>query len=392
MTTRAIPADGDSDARFRWAMAASRVGMAIADLHGRWLEVNPAFARMLGYRADELVGQAASALTHPEDLARAGGLLADLLEVDVPAPARVGARDETHDVEQRLLHRDGSVVWAQAHASVMRDAQSTPRWLLVEVRDLTAQHAADAERQAAAARGDAALNASQRQLQLFADAVAHDLRAPLRSIASFSALLAERAGDRLDDTERNYLGRIRAAAERMSGLLLSLSELSGVTRAELKPAPVDLSLLAEWVGAELRDAEPGRQAEIVVQPGLTAWGDEHLLKQLLAHLLGNAWKFSRERDATRIEVRGERDGDALRLQVHDAGIGFDPQYAHKLFEPFQRLHGPDQGGGHGLGLAIAQRIVERHGGRIHAESRPQQGATFTVELPAAAVVQGAPHA
>ena len=363
-------------------MDASAIATAIVDLRGHWLEVNPAFERMLGYSADELAGRPTSALTHPDDIAMSSGLLARLLDGSVPAL----------DAERRYLHRDGSVVWAHANVGVMRDAQGAPQVLLVQLRDLTAQRAADAERQAAASKRADALDASHRQQQLFADAVAHDLRAPLRSIESFSGLLATRSVDRLDDTDRDYLGRIRAAAQRMSGLLASLSELSGVTRAELKPGLVDLGLLAEWVGAELQEADPGRRAEIVVQPGLVGWGDERLLKQLLGHLMGNAWKFSRERNTARIEVSGQRDGDTLRLTVCDAGIGFDARYAHKLFELFQRLHGPDQGSGHGLGLAIAQRIAERHGGRISADSRPDGGATFIVELPAAAVDEEHPHA
>ena len=377
-----MPADGDGHDRLRWAMDASAIATAIVDLRGHWLEVNPAFERMLGYSADELAGRPTSALTHPDDIAMSSGLLARLLNGSVPAL----------DAERRYLHRDGSVVWAHANVGVMRDAQGAPQVLLVQLRDITAQRAADAERQAAASKRADALDASHRQQQLFADAVSHDLRTPLRSIESFSGLLADRAAGRLDDTDRDYLRRIRAAAERMDGLLAALGELSGVARAELKPTQVDLSLLAEWVGAELHDADPERQAELVVQPGLVGWGDERLLKQLLAQLMGNAWKFSRERDTTCIEVSGERDGDTLRLTVCDAGIGFDTRYAHKLFEPFQRLHGPDQGGGHGLGLAIAQRIAERHGGHISAESRPDGGATFIVELPAAAEVENAPHA
>jgi PAS domain S-box-containing protein len=358
-------------------MGMSRTGMAIVDLQGRWLEVNPAFERLLGSRADELVGQPLAA-----------EVLADLLGCqrgsELPDIARrIADEQERPDVETRLRRRDGSMAWVQAHVGVMGDANDAPQWLLVQVRDVSAQRIAEADRQALVDKRDDALDASQRQLQLFTDAVAHDLRAPLRAIGSFSALLADRAAERLDDTDRDYLRRIRAAAERMSGLLQALSALSSATSAELKPAAVDMSLLAEWVGAELQDAEPERSAQIVVQPGLRAWGDEHLLKQLLAQLMGNAWKFSRERERVHIEVGGQREGDALRMTVRDAGIGFDPRYAHKLFEPFQRLHGPDQGGGHGLGLAIAQRIAERHGGGISAESRLHEGASFTVALPAA---------
>ena len=377
-----MPADGDHHDRLRWAMDASDIATAIVDLGGHWREVNPAFERMLGYRAQELLGHPASAFTHPDDIATSGDLLAALLDGSVTAI----------DTETRYLHRDGSVVWTHANVGVMRDAQGAPQVLLVQLRDITAQRAVAAERQAAASKRAEALDTSRRQQQLFADAVSHDLRTPLRAIESFAGLLADRAAGRLDDTDRDYLRRIRAAAERMDGLLAALGELSGATRAELKPSQVDLSLLAEWVGAELHDADPERQAELVVQPGLIGWGDERLLKQLLAELIGNAWKFSRERNTTRIEVSGQRDDDTLRLTVSDAGIGFDPRYAHKLFEPFQRLHGPDQGGGHGLGLAIAQRIAERHGGRISADSRPDGGAIFIVALPATAQVENAAHA
>jgi signal transduction histidine kinase len=230
---------------------------------------------------------------------------------------------------------------------------------------------------------DEALEISRRQLQLFADAVSHDLRAPLRSIESFSARLAERSSTALDDTSRDYLERIRAAAGRMSGLLEALGDLSYATRAELKREPVDISMLADWAIAELQDAEPGRSSDIRVQPGLRGYGDERLLKLLLGQLLGNAWKFSRDGAQVRIEVSGRSGEDGLDFSVRDAGCGFDARYAHKLFEPFQRLHGPDQGGGHGLGLAIAHRIVERHRGTLRGESGAEGGACFHVHLPAA---------
>jgi signal transduction histidine kinase len=127
-----------------------------------------------------------------------------------------------------------------------------------------------------------------------------------------------------------------------------------------------------------------------VQPGLVAHGDERLLRLLLAQLLHNAWKFSAAASETRIEVTGTRDGRRCRVQVCDHGIGFDPRYHHKIFEPLQRLHTAEEGAGHGLGLAIAQRIAMRHGGTITATSRPGDGATFTVELPG--LDEGSPHA
>jgi signal transduction histidine kinase len=229
----------------------------------------------------------------------------------------------------------------------------------------------------------AAAAAEQRQLQMFADTVAHDLRAPLRSIESFAKLLEDRASAKLDAAERMHLSRIRAAATRMSGLLAALGELSRAASASMQAAPVDLSLLAEWVLAELQDAEPGRSIEVDVQPGLSVMGDERLLKQLLRALLENAWTFTRGVEHPRIAVRGGPVDGRLRIAVDDNGRGFDMQYAHKLFQPFQRLHGVAEGAGHGLGLAIARRIAQRHGGNIAASSVEGQGSSFTVELPAA---------
>lgn len=231
--------------------------------------------------------------------------------------------------------------------------------------------------------GAADRGAEQRQLQMFADTVAHDLRAPLRSIDSFARLLEDRAASRLDASERMHLSRIRAAATRMSGLLAALGELSRATSAAIAPAPLDLSVLAEWIAAELQDADPSRHVEVDVQPGLRAAGDERLVRQLLHALLDNAWKFTRGREDARIVVRGREEPGRSIVEIRDNGRGFDTQYAHKLFQPFQRLHGVAEGAGHGLGLAIAQRIARRHGGEVQAASHAD-GSTFTLVLPAPA--------
>jgi PAS domain S-box-containing protein len=359
---------------FRLAMNSSGIGMAIIGLDGTWREINPALEHMLGYRGAELIGRPAARWVHPDDAEHARA----------QTEALIDGRIATVDAPQRYLHRNGDTVWVHANAVVMRSPAGAPLYLLVQLRDTSAQRQAEAALRANAEQHATALEASNRQLQLFADAVSHDLRAPLRSIDSFSALLAERAGDALDETSRDYLARVRSAATRMGSLLAALSDLSYATRAELKPAAVDLSLIAEWVAAELQEAEPERSADMRVQPGLIGVGDERLLKLLLTELIGNAWKFSRECPQARIDVSGETGEDgALRLRVRDAGCGFDMRYAHKLFEPFQRLHGPEQGAGHGLGLAIAQRIVERHHGHLRAESTPGGGSTFHLELPAA---------
>lgn len=213
--------------------------------------------------------------------------------------------------------------------------------------------------------------------------IAHDLRAPLRAIEGFSAMLDAHAGETLDEVGRGYLERIRAAAGRMASLIDALQALSRASHDHLDIGPVDASLLAEWALVELRDANPGRVVEAEVQPGISVRADERQLKQVFDHLMHNAWKFSAGRDAVRIQVRGERDGDRMRIDVRDHGSGFDPAHAARAFEPFQRAHGPDEGGGHGMGLAIAQRIVQRLGGTIGVDSVPGEGSVFHLDLPAA---------
>ena len=166
----------------------------------------------------------------------------------------------------------------------------------------------------------------------------------------------------------------------MCVLVDGLVELARAGRAELRPMRVDVSMLADWCAAELQDADPGREAIIEVQPGLEVVGDERLLKTLLAELLRNAWRFSATRPRVEIEVSGTRADDGLALVVRDHGIGFDMAYAGRMFEPFQRLHGSDEGAGNGIGLTIAQQVAMRHGGSIRAESEPGSGACFHVEL------------
>ena len=366
--------------RSRRAILSAGIGVAIVDMDGRWVEVNPAFERMFGYQAAELVGRATAELAHPEDLDAVRVAFDRVLKGEAPAL----------DAQHRYLHRTGAIVWTQANVAMMQDAAGHPDYLIVHLRDVSGQRESEQALQALnqtlqqrVAEGDAALAAMSHQQEAFAYGISHDLRAPLRAIDSFAALLDDKAHASLDEAGRDYLARIRAAATRMGELIDALLDLSRANRTEMKSEPVDLSLLAEWTGAELQDAEPGRAAEIDVAPGLLVAGDERQLKLMLAQLLGNAWKFSRDRERVRIEVRGDRDGDRLHVRIRDHGAGFDMRYADKLFEPFQRLHRADEGGGNGIGLAIVQRIVERHGGRVRAESEPGQGSTFHLELPAA---------
>jgi PAS domain S-box-containing protein len=230
------------------------------------------------------------------------------------------------------------------------------------------------------------LQAANRELEAFSYSVSHDLRAPLRAISGFTELLAEGHLDRLDHEARGYLERVRAASQRMSRLIDDLMNLSRIARMELKRERVDLSRLALEVIAELQESEPQRAVHVRVTPGLSAHADRGLTQIVLANLLGNAWKFTVKRPTPSISFgTTQRDG-ATWFFVRDNGAGFDMQRADKLFAPFQRLHAEQEFAGTGIGLALVQRIVHRHGGTVAAESAEGEGTTiyFTFGSDAAA--------
>ncbi len=225
------------------------------------------------------------------------------------------------------------------------------------------------------------LSATNKELEAFSYSVAHDLRAPLRSIDGFSLALAEDYADKLEDDAKDYLRRIRAATQRMALMIDELLKLARISRGEFEQKPVDLTALAREILAELREAAPDRQVECVVADGISAFGDRRSLRAVLENLLGNAWKFTGRKDHPRIEFGlAMREGQPVYF-VRDDGAGFDMAYAGKLFGAFQRLHSDAEFPGIGIGLAIVQRVVLRHGGRVWAEGAVGKGATFSFTLP-----------
>jgi hypothetical protein len=226
----------------------------------------------------------------------------------------------------------------------------------------------------------AAHKATLAELEAFNYSVSHDLRAPLRPLVNFSELLLADYAEKLDAQAVHYLGRIRAAGVRMGQLIDDLLQLSRVGRAQLDSRPVDLAALVREIIAELRSDEAGREVDVVCPTEVSVDGDPGLLRIALENLLRNAWKFTRKKPDARIEFGVVRNGTPTYF-VRDDGVGFDPKYARRLFEPFHRLHSEAEFEGTGIGLAIVSRIFSRHGGRIWAESAPGQGATFRFTLP-----------
>lgn len=229
----------------------------------------------------------------------------------------------------------------------------------------------------------AALQESRRELESLTYTIAHDLRAPLRTIEGFARALSEDCGELLDADGRHYLQHVLDAAHRMSGMLEGLLSLARIHRAEFHPVPLELSRIAHGVVDQLKAADPTRPVEVVIAENVATEADPTLLKLALDALLQNAWKFTRGRDPARIEV-GVQPATPPVYFVSDNGVGFDMRYAGKLFGPFQRLHSEAEFEGVGVGLAAAHRIIRRHGGRIWAQAEPDRGALFRFTLQGAA--------
>lgn len=242
---------------------------------------------------------------------------------------------------------------------------------------------ARAQRQLAETRATlvAELEAKNQELEAFSYSVSHDLRAPLRAVSGFARILERGYAEKLDAKGRDHVQRIRSGAQRMSTLIDDLLNLSKVGRNGFGRERFDLSSLAQSVVDDLRRKDVEREVEVVIAPNLEVHADRGLVRILLENLLGNAWKFTSKRPHARIELGSTAEEQGFFVQ--DDGDGFDPAYAERLFTPFQRLHADSEFPGTGIGLATVRRVVDRHGGRLSAQSQPRKGATFSFSLGAA---------
>jgi PAS domain S-box-containing protein len=305
--------------------------------------------------------------------------------------ARCVASREVQTLELHLQTQRGPLVWyASRMVPMLRDGAVAAVMLIST--DITAQREREttllrfnAELEERVADRTAELQASLRELEAFSYSVSHDLRAPLRAIDGFSKALVEDHAGALDAEGLHYLQRVRLAAQRMGQLIDDLLRLAQAMRGELSVGVVPLGAIAREVAADLRREQPEREVHFVIDERATAYGDPVLLRAALTNLLANAWKFSRQRQPATIEFGSEYRAEGRVFVVRDDGVGFDMAYAAKLFRPFERLHATEFEGT-GIGLAIVQRIVSRHGGWIWAESAVDRGAAFYFNLPDAAHV------
>ncbi len=329
--------------------------------------------RIKGYRPDEILGKSFAVLYLPEDVA-AGKPQTELQQ------ALANGRFEE---EWWRVRKDGSRFWASVVITPFYAEDGTLLGLVKITRDMSERRRAEEESQALNAdllRRTAELETSNKELEGFSYSVAHDLRSPLRSLDGFSQYLLAHTADRLQPQEQEYLQRMRKAAQRMGHLIDDLLNLARISRMPMKITSVDLSVRQQPSRSELRKRDPDRQAVCEITPGIIVQADRELLQIALAHLLDNAWKFTGTRNEALIVVGMQREDNIPVYFVRDNGVGFDMAYSDTLFKPFHRLHTEEEFPGTGIGLALVQRIIQRHGGRIWAKGAEGEGATlyFTV--------------
>jgi len=276
------------------------------------------------------------------------------------------------DIPEEPIHTAAGTRWLHTKKVPLVDDAGTPRYLLGISHDITERKRADAALRLA----KETLENANKELEGFAYSIAHDLRAPLRAILGYSTAVLEDASAALDTQSQDYLRRMHEAAKRMAMLIDDLLGLARVSQADLVRSRVDLTATALSVAAGFEAAHKDRAVEVVIQPELVAEADPHLIATALENLLDNAWKFTAKKPSAKIEI-GKQDNAFF---VRDNGAGFDMKYADQLFGVFRRLHQHEEFPGTGIGLATVARIIHRHHGRVWAEGKVGEGATFYFTL------------
>ena len=366
-----------SEERMRLFFERQVVGMAITSPEKGWLKTNEKLQRMLGYGGEDLARMTWAELTHPDDLECNQVLFNRMFSGEI----------DEYAIEKRFVRKDGSLLHAALSVGCVRRHDGKVDYIMEVINDITKRKQAEEDvRQLQMSLEQRVLERTSqleeaiREQESFSYSVSHDLRGPLRHINGYAAMLDEEFGVALIPEARGYLKRILSSSKRMGILIDELLELSRIGRSELRKASVSLSELACGISYKLQEAEPKRRVEFIIEPDLKVHGDKLLLWQMLENLIGNAWKYSSQRECSRIELGRDSAGDQEVFFVKDNGVGFDMAYQGNLFGAFQRLHGVEFEGS-GIGLATVKRIVERHDGSVWAEAFVNKGATFYFTLP-----------
>lgn len=347
----------------------SPAGISISSLDGCYMLVNPAFCRFLGYTENELMGLSAEATTHPDDLERIRRLRNNGLPEDSPEPS-----------ERRFIRKDGTTVWGLVSENLYFEYAGAPAYVLAIVQVISGSKLKGPVPKLESRVVE--LEAAIRELETFNYTVSHDLRSPLATIGGFCELLLGLGRTHIDDQCKSIIRHMLGTVRHMNQLMETLLNFSRISNREMNREEVNLGLLANFAAAQLRMREPNRKVEFDIIESAVVEGDSRLLREVMENLLDNAWKYTGKQERALIEFgRKKVDGSTVYF-IRDNGPGFDMTHAERIFNPFQRLHSREEFAGYGIGLATARRIIQRHGGRIWAEGKPGQGATFYFSIPA----------
>ncbi len=345
-------------------------GLSVTNERGQFILVNPSYAQLTGYEPQEILGKSPKDMTVPEDLA---------LVMQARDNRRLG---KITTYENRLQHKDGSPIPVLI-TGVPRTKDGKYSGAIAVITDLREIkkaeqkiHELNAELEKRVIERTAQLEAANKELEAFSYSVSHDLRAPLRAVNGFSMMLAEEMAQELSSSQQRYLRLIQENVHRMNQLIEDLLAFSRLGRQPLRKQRVDINALLQDVLKEMQADFSGRQIDFALADLPSCEADSALMRVVFTNLIANALKYSRTRTAAQIEIGWQKREQDQVYFIRDNGVGFDMQYADKLFGVFQRLHRQDEFEGTGVGLATVQRILHRHGGRIWAEAEIDQGATF----------------
>jgi PAS domain S-box-containing protein len=375
----------ESEAKYRRLVDTATEGIWVLGPDTLTVFANARMAEMLGCRCEDMLGRPVTDF---------------MFEEDAPDHLRkMEARREgvPENYERRFRRSDGTTVWAYLSAAPILDDEHNFAGTFAMVSDITDRKRAEdlvrklnLELEQRVVERTAQLEDTNRELEAFSYSVSHDLRAPLRAIDGFANILQEDCGGQLNDDGRRALDVIRRSTARMGQLIDDILSFSRTSRQEMAMQPLDMAALVRDVFDEVQGAVSERHIILCLGVLPRALGDRGLIRQVLINLISNAVKFSARQTEAEIEVTCCATGGQNTYRVRDNGVGFDMKYADKLFNAFQRLHGASEFEGTGIGLAIVKRIINRHGGRVWAESRLGEGASFFFSLPNAELADEGP--